>query len=75
MMKIRISDHALIRWLERVRGFTFEDLLRSVGDRGTLKAFGHTFEAENGVLITILPDSGEPNRTKHRIVTGNDRVK
>jgi hypothetical protein len=81
-MTIRISDHAMLRWIERVRGFDLtkdraeiQELLKLVGNDGTLKAHGHLFEVQNGRLITITPATGSPNNTKHRAITGKDRLK
>ena len=65
-----VTDHALRRFLERVRGFNFDrevsqiqDICRGVHN-GTVKALGHSFEIENGCVITIVGDKPEPNRTK-----------
>jgi hypothetical protein len=76
MTRIKISDHALVRWLERVRGFRLDlerreidDLLHGVGKNGTIKAFGRLFEVSNNVLVTITPDSGYPNKTRRLKVT------
>jgi hypothetical protein len=66
---LRITDHALLRYLERVRGFSFErekqaiwEICRGV-QHGRVKKDGCVFEVRNGALVTITPDTGSPNRT------------
>jgi hypothetical protein len=78
MKEIKITSHALVRWLQRVRGFSFiEDereirrLLRGVTN-GTLKAHNYLFEVVDGVLVTITPDARYPNKTKVRKITGKE---
>jgi hypothetical protein len=76
MKNPHVTDHALRRYLERVRGFKFDkevsqiqDICRGV-ENGTVKAFGHRFEIENWVVITIAPvgEDQRPNRTKRQNV-------
>lgn len=67
---LHITDHALLRYLERVRGFSFDreiaDIRKICGSisSGTVKAHGCVFEIDSGRLITIMPDTGSPNRIK-----------
>jgi hypothetical protein len=71
---LHITHHALIRYLERVRGFNFDkekDAIRKICGavvNGTVKAEGCVFEIKDGRLVTITPDTGLPNATKHREV-------
>jgi hypothetical protein len=65
-----VTDHALIRYLERVRGFSSDrersqirDICRGV-QTGTVKAFGCNFEVEGGRVITVTPGNQYPSRTK-----------
>jgi hypothetical protein len=67
MTDLRITDHALLRYLERVRGFSFNrekqailEICRGV-QHGRVKKDGCVFEVRNGTLITILPNTGCPN--------------
>lgn len=75
MAKVRlpvVSDHALVRYLERIRGFSFErergqiqDICAGV-EEGTVKFEGHRFEVMNGRVITVVPATLSPNRTRRR---------
>jgi len=70
--QVHITEHALVRYLERVRGFSFEkekeELRKICGsiDNGTIKVHGHRFEIKNGSLITIVPPG--VNATKRKEV-------
>jgi hypothetical protein len=70
----RVSDHALLRYLQRVRGFKFDkeiaEIRKIVGTLrdGTVKAHGCLFKVKDGTVISILPDEKEPNRTTHEAV-------
>lgn len=72
--RLRVSDHALVRYLERVRGFKFdreaEEICRICGNvtNGRVKSNGCIFEIKDGCLISVLPDTGRPNRTKREEV-------
>ena len=69
--QLRVTDHALIRYLERVRGFKFDkeiaEIRKICGEEknASIKAHGCVFEIKDGALISIMPDSGTPNHTKH----------
>lgn len=58
---LHITEHALLDYLERVRGFSFdkerEEIRKICKDTttGTVKAAGHQFEIRDGRLITITP--------------------
>ncbi len=74
-----VTDHALLRYLERVRGFKFErerskirDICRGV-ENGTVKFSGCLFEVKNGHVITVHPAGVVPNRTRRLAVTGAAR--
>lgn len=69
-MALHVTHHALVRFLERVRGFQFErekaEILRICNgvSNGTVKFEGCTFEIKNDSVVTVMPDSGSPSRTK-----------
>lgn len=59
-----ISDHALVRYLERVEGFDIEQLRRAIADRlqdahvlgaSAVTIERHTYRIANGVLTTVVP--------------------
>lgn len=73
---LRITDHALVRFLERVRGFDLErerqairDICRGINS-GTVKARGHLFEVKSRAVVTVAPDSGSPCRSKREAIMG-----
>lgn len=62
----KISDHALVRWLERIEGQDMEGarakILLAIGDRletgaTRIRYNGITFRADKGVLITVIEES------------------
>jgi hypothetical protein len=68
---LHVTHHALVRFLERVRGFKFDKeiaeirrICASCGPNGTVKAQGCVFEVKNGNVVTVAPDPGFPNRLK-----------
>lgn len=72
-----VTHHALLRYLERVRGFKFDReraeiqrIVSSCGQNGTVKFEGHSFEVKNGAVITVAPinEKQTPNRTKREDV-------
>ncbi len=74
-----VTDHALIRYLERVRGFDLDrsraeirDICRGIKN-GTVKLNGCNFEVKNGYVVTIAPSGREPSATKRREVMGEGR--
>ena len=65
----RVSDHALVRYLERVKGVDMEALRREVGrvvDRAACTGAsgvvvdGWSYKIQNGVVTTILA-ANQPN--------------
>lgn len=77
MTKPSVSDHALLRYLERVRGFTFEREREEIAstcrgvETGTVKWRGHLYEVREGRVVTITPDVGHPNKTKRIEILGH----
>lgn len=73
-----VTDHALVRYLERVKGFRFERERQAIRDvckgiqNGTVKAHGCLFEITDGRVITIAPDNG-PCRTKREAIVSASR--
>jgi hypothetical protein len=69
----RVSDHALLRYLERVRGFDFsreiaeiQRICQPIGDKGCVKAHGCRFEVRSGVVVTVTPGGPSLNATRKR---------
>lgn len=74
MNKLTVSDHAVLRYLERVGGFDIEGLRRQIADRLKSAADagargvvldGHSFlidrNSEGGsVVVTVLPVTRNP---------------
>lgn len=71
---LRVSDHALLRYLERVRGFKFDREKEEIKKicagtaNATVKAQGCLFEVVNGTVVTVVPDTNTPCRTKREQV-------
>ena len=76
--QLRVTDHALIRYLERVRGFKFDkeiaEIRRICGEamNAAVKSHGCIFEVKDGSVITVMPNTGTPNHTKHAEVRAKD---
>jgi hypothetical protein len=60
---VRVSDHVIIRWLERVRGVDVEAIRREIlAEAGpaaamgakTVRKAGRTFVIERGCIVTVL---------------------
>jgi len=71
MTEIPVSDHAVLRYLERVRGFDVEavrlHIWRICGPAARvgatcLRAEGAKFEFKSGRVITVVPDGQMPSR-------------
>jgi hypothetical protein len=67
---LHVTHHALVRYLERVRGFKFDrereaiqKICAGIKD-GSVKAHGCIFEIRNGTVVSICPDGPYPNATK-----------
>jgi len=75
-MSVRVSDHALVRWLERSHSIDMEGLrdllaekLREAVEVGATGALidGQWFVLEGGTIVTVLPKKPDPVRSaKHR---------
>jgi hypothetical protein len=74
-MRLHITEHALLRYLQRVRKFDFRQEVKEIENichgvtTGTVKKHGCLFEVVDGSVITITPDTGHPNKTKRLKVT------
>jgi hypothetical protein len=71
---IRVSDHAVLRFLERVHGFDVEAVRRHIEElcapamavgASSLRAEGvrFGFSPSGTVVTTVMPDGGFPSRT------------
>lgn len=75
-LKMFVTDHAVIRYLERVRGFSLERARLEIQEicRGAvnarIKKEGFVYVVENGNVRTILPDTGRPGRELRDQVMG-----
>jgi hypothetical protein len=71
---VHITHHALVRYLERVRGFKFDREIAEMRricagvTNGTVKAHGCVFEVKDGCLVTVAPlgDAGGVSGTKRQ---------
>lgn len=70
--QLPVSDHAVIRYLERVLMFDIEGVRKHIWQTCEpaikvgaicLRAEGAKFEFSNGRVVTVVPDGPEPNRT------------
>lgn len=68
----RVTDHAVLRYLERVRGFDVEAVRRHIAitcaaaasaGAANLKAEGVRFAIDNGAVVTVMPNGTGPSRT------------
>jgi hypothetical protein len=74
--QVYVTDHALIRYIERVHGIDLEDIRaevarvceRAAGVSGnvTIRSDGHFFECRDGAVVTVTPPGY--NRTKRRLM-------
>lgn len=64
-MDVRISDHGIVRYLERVEGLDLDiiraEILAIAGPAAAagakiLRKVGNTYIIENGAIVTVLPD-------------------
>lgn len=75
-----VSDHAIIRYLERAKGFDMEEVRQHIADvcrdaarAGAIcvQAEGVKFEITGGRVVTVTPGSGGANRIKRdRLANG-----
>jgi hypothetical protein len=77
--EVIITEHALVRYLERVVGFDFSgyrdtlarrvDMQLSRNDRrreASVEIDGHAFVVDHGRIVTVLPEGGRAWRKKRR---------
>jgi len=66
---VHVTLHALMRFLERVRGFNFDKERAEIKKicagvtNGVVKAHGCRFEVKEGNVVTVTPAMPTPNRT------------
>lgn len=70
---IRVSDHAVLRWLERVKGMDIEAIRSEIGQRVDLAlehpgasgvvSGGYVYKLRGDVVTTIMPQSQRDKRT------------
>jgi hypothetical protein len=61
---VRVSDHAIVRWLERVEGLDLDIIRGDISGRRpaaasgakVLRRDGHAFILDHGTVVTVLPD-------------------
>lgn len=68
----KISDHALMRYLERVKGMDLEQIRREIGRKIDLvndhpgangvRVDGFLFRLQDGVVTTVLPNKVKRKR-------------
>lgn len=74
---VRVSDHAIIRYLERVEGLDMDiiraEILAIAGPAAAagakvLRRDGYTYIIERGAIVTVLPDDKQrlPQRPADR---------
>lgn len=77
--KPTVTDHAVLRYLERVKGFDVESVRKQIAERcapyvagglTALHADGVKYEFHKGVVVTVAPACSTPSRTKIKMVQG-----
>lgn len=70
MSRVYVTHHALIRYLERVRGFKFgreiaemQKICEGVTN-GHIRRDGHIYEVRGGNLVTVTPIGKGPSKTR-----------
>ena len=72
---VKVSDHALLRYLERVLGIDVEKHRAKIAeitgiaaslDAPSVAHDGHIFIIENYAVKTVLPKGGRPSRRSRR---------
>ncbi len=72
---VRVSDHAVLRYLERVRGFEIESLRQNIAKRcesaasagaSSITIDGVVLLIEDGVVITTVQRKEGQSRRPHR---------
>ncbi|MBN2740032.1 MAG: hypothetical protein JXR35_03925 [Rhodobacteraceae bacterium] len=78
----RITDHAVIRYLERVKGIDMDALRHEIGQlvaRGYVqgacgvRVSGFNYRIENGVVVTVLQESRHDHRHGRRTRAKHER--
>jgi hypothetical protein len=73
--RVRISDHAMLRYLERVGGFDIEGLRKSISDRVTAATVpGQVGVTIDGHSFRICEDDWGPVVTTVLIAEGNKSI-
>lgn len=70
----RVSDHAMLRYLERVKNLDIEKVRAEIltpfvsaaieSGAGGVRVGGHHYVVNNGCITTILPNGARPNRKR-----------
>lgn len=69
---VRVSDHAVLRYMERVMGLDVEKVRAHIHDVCSpaasigavcVRAEGHRFEIVNNAVLTVTPDRLGPSKT------------
>lgn len=83
MSKINVTDHAVLRYLERVMGFDIDGVRKHIADTcapamrsgaGCLSAEGVKFQFANSSVTTITPATNMPNVTRIGRLTRHPRA-
>lgn len=80
MSEHRVSDHAILRYLERAKGIDVEAVRAHIlalckpamaAGATALRSEGVQFQfSRTGAVVTVLPLSKMANKTKHRLQGG-----
>lgn len=74
-----VSDHAVLRYLERVQGFDIEAVRTHIGivcrsacraGAASLKTEGVEFQFTDGIVVTVTPKTRGPSKTRQRLSLG-----
>jgi hypothetical protein len=74
-----VSDHAVLRYLERVQGFNIEAVRTHIGvicrsacraGAASLKTEGVEFQFAKGTVVTVTPKTRGPTKTRQRLSRG-----
>lgn len=81
----RVTDHAVLRYLQRAKGYDIERVREEIARQcapalaagaASLVAEGVKFEFAGGAVVTVVPNTGLPNRThEERLARGAGAVK
>jgi hypothetical protein len=61
---LRVTDHAVLRYLERAMEFEIEKVREHIA---CIRADGLRYEIRNNTVITITPDDGNLSKTNKRL--------